>query len=828
MLKKSKWLLIHLISSLSLVLSAQYQISGKIVDEKLQPLSYVSIYEAGTSNGTVSNEEGNYTLQLNAGKRSITYQQLGFITKVQTIDVNTDLILDIRLQEETFFIEEFIVSAGEDPAIGIMKNAIKAREKYKNKKEDYEAELYIKGLIKLTDAPEKVFGREIGNLDGTLDSNRQGILYLSESLSKVYVQSPDKYKEVMISSKVSGDDRGISVNQFSYANFNFYNEHIDLFRSIVSPLSDNAFSFYHFYLYEEIIDNNGQKVYKIKIKPKSEFRPCFTGFIYINDGLYNINAIDVYVKGIALKNPVFDTIAINQVFIPSNKKDDWRIFNQTILFQASIFAFKTKGAFTYVFKNYKDEPVLDKNFFDSEIFRVTNDAIKNDTTFWANNRPVPLTVEEGKDYVKKDSIARVIESPAYLDSVDRKNNKFKILDLIFGKTISYSQRKLYYGYTSPVNSLSFNPVEGTNISLRPFLRKENEDGYNIFSFRGNIKYGFVDKIFKYNIGGDWSYNIKSLGKLSFNAGSDYLQYNEQGIISVFGNTFQSLLYKNNVARLFKKNFAEIKWGSEIVNSLSFEFGVQHNERQSLINNTNFSWWRKDREYQFNNPSNEASNIFSINDYQLKYSLQLRWAPGQKYQSYPTYKSRIPSDYPTVYLQIENALPVNNTYSDYLKMKFILVDNYVGAKIFGHTRYRIEAGKFLINNKSTIIDAFHFRGNNLISGFKSPYMQTFKLQDGYEFSSEKDFVAFWYEHHFDGYIFDKIPLLKKSGLTEIVNFSTLIRDDIQYFEPGVGIEGFKLGAIDLMRIDYFWSFQNGDYKEQGFRIGFSTFFENILR
>ena len=84
-----------------------------------------------------------------------------------------EVIEELKVQ-----LDEFVFKAGEDPAIPIIRKAIEKRSSYKNKNVNYEAELYIKGLIKLTDAPEKLFGRELGNLDGILDSSRQGILYL--------------------------------------------------------------------------------------------------------------------------------------------------------------------------------------------------------------------------------------------------------------------------------------------------------------------------------------------------------------------------------------------------------------------------------------------------------------------------------------------------------------------------------------------------------------------------------------------------------------------------------------------------------------------------
>ena len=43
------------------------------------------------------------------------------------------------------------------------------------------------GSTKIYNAPEKIMGIEVGDMDGALDSTRQGVVYLSESVSKLYV-----------------------------------------------------------------------------------------------------------------------------------------------------------------------------------------------------------------------------------------------------------------------------------------------------------------------------------------------------------------------------------------------------------------------------------------------------------------------------------------------------------------------------------------------------------------------------------------------------------------------------------------------------------------
>lgn len=816
---------LSIITFFCLEIHAQYKIRGVVSDEKNDALPFVSIYEKGTTNNTISNENGQYIFETTPGKHIIVFQYLGYKTVFKEVNINENTELNVALNPEDLNMDEVVIQAGEDPSYPIMRAAIRNREINKFGKQEFKAELYTKALMKIKDAPKTLFGMDLGNMDGILDSNRNGILYLSESISDVNFSPPGDYKEILLSSKVSGESNGISVNQFSYANFNFYNENVNLFRSLISPLADEAFSYYNFYLYEKFVDNNGKTVNKIKVKPKSNFRPCFTGFLYINEDLWNINSLDLAIHGDAIKNPIMDSIIIKQVFVPVKESNQWYLINQNVYFKANIFGFKADGNFNYIFKNYNFKPQFKNDFFGSEVFKVSDDAIKNDSLFWNANRPTPLTQEENQDYIRKDKIEKLTSSPAYKDSVDRVNNKFKVFDFIMGYDASNSFKKHYYGITSPLSNVSFNAVEGTNLDIQPYFFLTNVDGNKKFDARGSIKYGFADHQFKFNLSNKWNYNIKNNSYINIDFGRDYLQFFEKGMISTFGNMTSSLLRKDNSAKFFDKRFTRIRWGTEIVNSFSIALGAEYANRRSLMNVSNFSYRKKEQFYQINSPlvSGEPlifnDNIFALN-------LDLRWVPGQKYQTFPNYKIRLNGKAPSINLAITKTIAIDNNHTDFLRVKMSIVDNYFPMKIFGYMKYRIEGGTFIQDDRSAFVDQFHFRSNNSLAIFASPYLENFKLIDGYLLSN-KEYGALWLEHHFDGYVFDKIPILNKLGITGIINYSALINKEITYMEPGFGIEGIRIGAIDIMRLDYFVGIKNGEVSAKGFKIGLSAFIENIF-
>ncbi|MBK6620665.1 MAG: hypothetical protein IPG32_07240 [Saprospirales bacterium] len=82
----------------------------------------------------------------------------------------------------------------EDPAYSIIRKAIEKRRYYLELIPEYSCNVYIKGGLSILDAPKKILGQEVGDMNGNLDSTGRGIIYLSESESKWNVQRPNKYK----------------------------------------------------------------------------------------------------------------------------------------------------------------------------------------------------------------------------------------------------------------------------------------------------------------------------------------------------------------------------------------------------------------------------------------------------------------------------------------------------------------------------------------------------------------------------------------------------------------------------------------------------------
>jgi hypothetical protein len=88
-------------------------------------------------------------------------------------------------------------------------------------------------------------------------------------------------------------------------------------------------------------------------------------------------------------------------------------------------------------------------------------------------------------------------------------------------------------------------------------------------------------------------------------------------------------------------------------------------------------------------------------------------------------------------------------------------------------------------------------------------------------STKDWYAeFHAEHHFNGFIINKIPLVKKLFIQEVVGFHALVNDKTaHYFELDFGLKNI----FKFVRLDYVISFKENNRLGNGFLIGISQNF-----
>ncbi|WP_339880625.1 SusC/RagA family TonB-linked outer membrane protein [uncultured Algoriphagus sp.] len=81
-------------------------VKGRVVDENQLPMPGVTITVMGTSTGTVSDADGNYSIDAPDGA-SLIFSFIGYLT--QTIEIGSQSIIDVTLAEDTKSLDEIIV-----------------------------------------------------------------------------------------------------------------------------------------------------------------------------------------------------------------------------------------------------------------------------------------------------------------------------------------------------------------------------------------------------------------------------------------------------------------------------------------------------------------------------------------------------------------------------------------------------------------------------------------------------------------------------------------------------------------------------------------------
>jgi hypothetical protein len=92
-------LLVYLTSACPLILSAQrHNVSGRIFDSStLMPVNQISVYEKSSGIGTMTNEEGGYSLMLSRGDIELVYSGINYETLKIGFSLNSDTLINLNL-----------------------------------------------------------------------------------------------------------------------------------------------------------------------------------------------------------------------------------------------------------------------------------------------------------------------------------------------------------------------------------------------------------------------------------------------------------------------------------------------------------------------------------------------------------------------------------------------------------------------------------------------------------------------------------------------------------------------------------------------------------
>jgi len=815
------------------------RISGKVIDViTKEPLPFVNIFFKGKNIGTNTDYQGNYRIETQWASDKLIASFVGYKPQTKNITIQKAQRVNFELEVNTISLDEVVVVSKRkryknknNPAVELIKKVIK--NKKLNRKEHldfYEYDQYEKMEFSINNITEKFTKKKVFkkfqfvfNYVDTADLNGKPYLpiFIQEKSSNIYYRkSPKDRKEYILGTKMIGfhdyiDSEGVNyVIDHMYQEIDLYNDDITLLTNqFISPISSISPAIYKFIIIDTV-DVNGYNCINLAFQPRNKQDLAFKGNLYItNDDRYAVIKADMKVTEDINLNFVKD-LRIVQEFAYKNNQS-WMLTRDEIIIDFNIAKKGTGmlGKKITFYNNYifnKDIP--DSVFSGIEKTVRMQDHKTQDDEFWENNRIVELTEQEQNIYIMIDSLQ---ELPAFK----------RTMDIIMLLTVGYwNFDKIDIG---AVNTFySFNDVEGFRLRIGG---RTSDKFSKTFRLDGYVLYGFKDKQFKYSAKATWSLNKRPLRENPRHAFSVMYQKetNFPGMEMDFINEDNFFLsFKRGVAdkilyyNMFKtEHFRD--WGNGVSSTFNLKYTTQK-------------------------PG--GTLYFDYNDYSMDEIIsseiisRIRFSPNEKSYQGMSYNRPIFSKYPIFQLTYTQGLEgVFQSDFAYSKFQFNFFKRFYIAP-FGFTNFEIEAGK-MFGEGIPFPNLFIHRANQTYSY----QLRSYNLMNFLEFVSDQ-YASLYIEHHFNGFILNKIPLIKKlkwraiisakvlyGNLTDdnnpdktegLMNFptdaygntTTYSLSEKPYSELSVGIGNiFKFFRVDLVkRLTYL---DNPNVQEYGIRARF---------
>jgi len=582
------------------------------------------------------------------------------------------------------------------------------------------------------------------NLDSIVgeDSKANLPVMMSEVISEIYrYNEAEKMRENVNAIKIKfvGMKDGSAVSQLTGSDFLSYNfcDNTILVqgKDILNPISDNALLFYNYYLIDSVMIDS-MKCYVINCRPKNKKDLAFTGTIWVTDTTFAIKQLDLEITPDVNFNWL-ERAKIQQVNIPT-EAGPWvpTLTRATIDFSTLTDRFVSLVVRTYNSnKYYVVNKPKEKNFYDTRI-QYDENALLKDSMWWEETRPEPLTKLEVKSYEMIDTVRAI---PFIKNAVN------VLYFLVSGyKDIG----PVDIGHYMQV--YSHNTYEGDRFRID--FRTNAKFSKN-WILRGYGAYGLKDKGFKYSAQAEriisrfpWStaavqyrYDIDQIGS-NWN-GNNMLNLG-QSPNSLF-STFSQI---GNISRLVKKQ--EIRGWYE----RSFNMGL----------NTKIVFQNIQTKPLFPISLGDQFNIFQQQNYSIteilfdaRYSAKERYVQnGNERISFGNKRSPVFTFSYT--LGLKNILGSDFEYHK----ASISYSNRFKMATLGYSRVYITAGKVFSEIPYTLLQIPRGNQSFIYSGNVFNQMQLF------EFVSDQYIEALW-QHHFAGLFFNRLPLIKKLNLRELI-------------------------------------------------------------
>ena len=759
--------------------NAQTVINGFVKDAStMRPIQFVSIYFEG-GKGVTTGEDGSYSIITNRDKlNSITFSFTGYKKLTKKVEVGKEQSINVELELTDALKGVVVKSKGRgkyrnknNPAVELIDLVIENKNKNKIRAYDYvQYQQYEKLSLSLTNKPEKLIKNRLfrnykfilENIDSTtLEGKSLLPVYMEEKLAdKYYRKNPEKDKTVLLGQKKVNygdflDDNGISQYlKRLYADINIYDNNITILNTqFLSPIADMGPTFYRYFI-RDTVELEGIKLVKLYFTPRNTNDLLFRGTMFITlDGKYGVQKISMTVSKNANLNWTRE-LRINQDF---EKAADGRFhtIKSSMLAEFALTQNASGGVLgerTVSFKNFlTDTPAPDSIYSVKDFVDHSGPASVPDS-FWVANRHSPLTAVETKAYYNIDSLRNMKSYKRLTD----------IITLVFSGYKSFGPWEM--GNT---NTFFYtNPVEGFTIKVGG---RTTPKFSNFLYFDNYFAYGFKDKLLKYMAAVTYSFNHKSIYSYPLN----YLMLSYQYDTDIPGQ--QSLVVNEDNFLLSFKRGNNNKWLYNKYLKLEYE----HEFGKNLSYNFAFTNWDQtpagDIVYAKVTDNSIVKNVTTS-----ELSAAFRWAPNEQFYQGKNRRVPIINKYPIFNLRFTAGVKglMNGEYS-YQNIILTMEKRYYLSQL-GYMDITLENG-YTFGKVPFPLLTIH-RANQTYSY----QLNAYNLMNFMEFVSDK-YASANFDFYFNGFFFNKLPLIKKLKLREVASFKILyggVRDENNPKENGL--------------------------------------------
>ena len=744
-------------------------VTGTVTDAgNKQPLPYVVVSFTGTTTGVATDNNGKYRLVTSQPYKQIKISFLGYKDAFLAVEPGKEQVINVKLFPASKQLNEVVIKSGkkpkyrnkDNPAVELIRKVIENKEKNRPEAYDYvqyrEYDKMMFGFINVSaQFSDRKFFRKykfiIDNRDSTILPGKSILpVYLDEKLSQNYYRkNPEKTREVVIGQRgvnfgPAVDNEGVKQYfKHLYNKVNIYDNDIFLITSqFLSPISNNSPNYYKFFITDTITDAKNQKLVELSFTPRNSNDVLFEGMIYITlDGNYAVQKAVLKIN----KHININFIRSMEVDLDFEQNPDNRYHLSRSNTIAEFGATKKEGKSgllgmrTITYKDYLVNHPLGDTAYVKQSEESTDESKNKSAEFWERNRLDTLSTAEAKVYKNVDSLRNM---PSYKRTVD-------IATLLLAGYKGFGKFEI-----GPANTFySFNPVEGFRLRLGGRTTPELSKRYY---FETYAAYGFKDKRWKYFLSATYSLNKKSIYKFPQN----YIRASYQRDTKIPGANLQ-FVQEDNFLLSFKRgvndkylynDFYRLDYVHELENHLSFGAGFKN--------------WKQEPagSLYFNNIVNGQPN--SIHDLTTtELTASVRWSPHEEFYQGKIYRIPIPNKYPT--LELDFAAGIKNFFGgeyNYRRLDF-RIDKRLYLSQLGYSDLNISAGRIFGQVPFPLL-TIHQANQTYAYDLNS-----YNLMNFLEFASDK-YASFRIDHHFSGFFFNKIPLLKKLKWREVASAKVL--------------------------------------------------------